>query len=52
MPINGRKIWGGSNIGDNWDLYTKALIPGNFGSMPHGEKDTLMISGTSYFLLL
>lgn len=39
LPINARKIWGGNNIGDNRDLYTKALIPGNFGSMPHGEKE-------------
>lgn len=39
MPINGRKIWGGKNILDNKELYTKALIPGNFGNIPHGEKD-------------
>lgn len=37
MPIDERKIWGGN--GNNEELYTKALIPGNIGTMPHGEEE-------------
>lgn len=42
VSINESQIWGGRNMSDNKGLYTMALAPGNYASMPHGEKDQWM----------
>lgn len=39
VTIDKVQVWGGRNVADNYSLYTKALLPGNYASMPHGEKD-------------
>lgn len=39
IPINENNIWGGSNLPDNLNLFKNAMMPGDYATMPHGEKD-------------
>lgn len=39
MPINEVQIWGGNNLPDNLYSITEVMRPGNYGRMPHGEKN-------------
>lgn len=39
IPVVKEQIWGGSNMPDDLKPLTKALIPGYYADMPHGEKD-------------
>ncbi|MFC4601063.1 hypothetical protein [Cohnella hongkongensis] len=38
-PIEKAQIWGGSNVPSDLSSLTEALLPGEYASMPHGEKD-------------
>lgn len=38
VSLDEGQIWGGTNMPENLSAYT-ALTPGNYASMPHGEKD-------------
>ncbi|MGG4142453.1 hypothetical protein ABEW34_04915 [Paenibacillus algorifonticola] len=39
IPIKKAQIWGGSNVPSDLSSLTEALMPGDYASMPHGEKD-------------
>ncbi|WP_339158536.1 DUF4179 domain-containing protein [Paenibacillus sp. FSL W8-0186] len=39
IPIEKARIWGGSNVPSDLSSLTEALMPGDYASMPHGEKD-------------
>lgn len=39
IAINKAQIWGGNNLPHNLNSLTEAMRPGNYTSMPHGEKD-------------
>lgn len=39
IPVGETQIWGGSNMSSDSNSLTEALMPGNYASMPHGEKD-------------
>lgn len=39
IPIEETQIWGGSNVPSDYSSLTEALMPGDYTSMPHGEKD-------------
>lgn len=39
IPIEKAQIWGGSNVPSDLSSLTEALMPGDYASMPHGEKD-------------
>ncbi|THF84417.1 DUF4179 domain-containing protein [Cohnella fermenti] len=39
IPIEQAEIFGGSNVPSDLSSLTEALMPGDYASMPHGEKD-------------
>ncbi|SHI06224.1 hypothetical protein [Sporanaerobacter acetigenes] len=39
IPIEKMQIWGSSNMPDDLNSFTEALIPSHYADMPHGEKD-------------
>jgi hypothetical protein len=39
IPIEKAQILGGSNVPSDFSSLTEALMPGDYASMPHGEKD-------------
>lgn len=39
IPIEKAQIFGGSNVPSDLSSLTEALMPGDYASMPHGEKD-------------
>jgi len=39
IPIEKAQIMGGSNVPSDLSSLTEALMPGDYASMPHGEKD-------------
>ena len=39
IPVTKDNIWGGSNLPDDYSLFTKVLKPGYNADMPHGEAD-------------
>ncbi|WHY17038.1 hypothetical protein QNH28_16070 [Paenibacillus sp. G2S3] len=39
IAIEKAQIWGGSNLPSDLSSLTEALMPGDYASMPHGEKD-------------
>lgn len=38
-PIKDSQIWGGTNLSADLNPLEDILVPGNYGHMPHGEKD-------------
>ena len=38
-PLEEDQIWGGTNMPDDWSIFTKALTPGRTAALPHGEDD-------------
>lgn len=39
IPIEKAQIWGGRNLTSDLSSLTEVLMPGDYASMPHGEKD-------------
>lgn len=39
IPLKKAQIFGGRNLPSNLSSFTEALMPGDYASMPHGEKD-------------